>query len=62
MRKVFRIWKFAERCLSFNTKEDNQNLIKSLKSSWPFEMEGKTIEEIGKLCYMTCSEWMVEEE
>ena len=60
MKKVFRIWKLVEYRIKLHNIT-TQGIIDLLKHKWTFEMEGKTIEEIHKLGYMTSSEWLVEE-
>ena len=61
MKKVFRTWKLVE--VRFNLhKSTKQEIIDLLKEEWLYKLEGKTLQQIEKLGFMTCSDWMVEEE
>ena len=56
MKKVFRIWKFVEYCQNHNI-----DAAMSLRLNWPFELEGKTKEEIAYTEFLCTDERMVME-
>ena len=68
MKKVFRIWKMLENDLD-NNKNNKKLLLEAIRGSvlslqckWPFQCEGKTLEECKGLGYQIFSEWLVEED
>jgi hypothetical protein len=63
MKKVFRIWKMLESDLNSDDPiESVRASILSLRSSWPFECEGKTQNEIWDADYLFDEDWFAEGE